>query len=80
MESSDPKVTEFLAAVQSNDGEEVRRLCEEIIEELPPDSEIRPFNVLAEAKLRTQEPQLQDLAAMNAAAFDSARDKPDTNG
>jgi hypothetical protein len=56
----------------------MRRVCEDIIEALPPGSAAGPFNILSQAKLRLQESELQDLAAMNATPFDSARDQLET--
>lgn len=70
----DSKFDEFLSTVEINHGGRLRRVCEEIIEELPPGSDATTFNILSQAELRMQESQLQDLAAMDATAFDSSRD------
>jgi len=74
MDPRDPKFADFLATVQADHGEDVRRTCEEIIEDLPRGSDAHPFNILSKAQVRMQESELEDLAAMNASPFDSARD------
>lgn len=71
---SKPERAEFLKFVRKKYGEKLRRVCHELLEAVPLGDPCDPFKILMRAKLTLQEPQLQDLAAMNAAPFSSARD------
>lgn len=71
---SERERTEFLGFVKKKYGEELRRICVELLQKLPEGTGCQPFVILTQAKLRVQESQLQDLTAINAAPFSSARD------
>ena len=74
MDLQDQRVAEFLETVRKDRGEEVHRVCQELIVALPPDGEFRPFSILSQALHKLQKPNLHDLGAMNAAPFNSAQD------
>lgn len=74
LQDQDQRVAEFLETVRTDRGEEVQRVCQELIAALPHDGEFRPFSILSEALHKLQEPNLHNLGAMNATPFNSAQD------
>lgn len=72
MADQNKRVAEFLDTVRRDYGEELRSACEDLVKALPRGGKFRPSAILTQARLL--EPHLQNLAAMNASPFDSARD------